>query len=95
MEKNKISEVGLIMGNLNESNQKTITNNDLSTIAKSITTNGKFLDFYDAINKYNMGNGFYVKTALEIFTMEDNNEKLLASINDETKFKDDRNFTAS
>lgn len=95
MEKYKITEIGLIMGQLNEANQKTISNIDLSEIAKHITTNNEFLNFYNNINSFNMGNGFYIKTALEIYTNNNGEDEMLASINDETKFKDDRSYTAT
>lgn len=82
MEKYKITEIGLIMNDLNEGamiDQKT-KSYDIS----KITDNKNFIKFYEAINKFQF-KGFYIKTALEVFNSD--NDDMIATINDTTNFK--------
>lgn len=84
MEKYKITEIGLIMNDLNEGamiDQKT-KSYDIS----KITDNKNFIKFYEAINKFQF-KGFYIKTALEVFNSD--NDDIIATINDTTNFKHD------
>lgn len=82
MEKYKITEIGLIMNNLNEG--AIIDQKAKSYDISKITDNKDFIKFYEAINKFQF-KGFYIKTALEVFNSD--NDDIIATINDTTNFK--------
>lgn len=84
MEKYKITEIGLIMSELNEGTK--VNQNIKSYDITKITNNTEFINFYNAVNKHQF-NGFYIKTSLDVF--DSDSEESIASINDETKFKHD------
>ena len=68
MEKYKITEIGLIMGKLNEGH--IVDQNAPRYNINYITDNNNFINFYNAVNNIKT-KGFYVKTGLMIFSNDD------------------------
>ena len=68
MEKYKITEIGLIMSELNEGH--IVDQNAPRYDIKYITNNNNFINFYNAVNNIKT-KGFYVKTGLMIFSNDD------------------------
>lgn len=90
MEKYKITEIGLIMSELNEGSvvDQSVPQYDIT----NITDNSNFENFYNAVNNLKT-KGFYVKTGLMIFSNDDvkmdNNGNIIPNevITDKTEFK--------
>lgn len=85
MEKYKITEIGLIMNELNEGTQ--IDNSRPPYKSSNIVGNHKsFNNFVNAINSKGVSKGFYIKTGLDVFVKGSTDP--IASINDESQFKE-------
>ena len=99
MEKYKITEIGLMMNTINESNdiprysKSELTNDIYAQIGDvtydynyditHITDDKDFYDFYNTVNNLTNTGGFYVKTGLQVF--DTNSDEQLASINEPSK----------